>query len=331
MIYDNVLRNMYSLSLVYKFKWFLLFFWLAIPVLFLTPLGVELGLFHPNFVWVVNSLHFIMFIATLLALMLLLSHSLDFKEFKLTKVSTSVFFDTIFVLVLSLWFIFVWNVKKNYRITQLLFLIGVPLLAYFESVSSSVVGALALIVFILGYLIFILYNSVRGVFAVCIFYAKRVSLINSVKKSWHLTHNKFWFVLCGLIFICAVSFAFFSVLSFLIALGIYQILVLFFVSAVSYKLALSFAFFVAFPIALIAFYFGFSELFYILTLEEDANKQVKVLLAKNVFKKKKITTKIIKKKPTKTTKKKTTKKKTVKKKPVRKKATKKKTTKKKRK
>jgi hypothetical protein len=328
MNYDKIIDATYGWLSLEKLVWFILFFWLALPVFFLVPPAMELGFFYYKLTWVVEALYAIMYLAILLGLMLLTCSCLNHKKINANKISITRYIDTIFLAFLELWYVFVWNIHKSYRFTQILLIIGIFLLSYYESISQSLFGSFALVLFLIGYGAIVIYNVIRLSFSMMVFYSKKVSLNGAINESWHLTHKKFWKILGAYLFVIAASFALFIVVSVILWFLAYLLLSNYFIVAVVQKLASLFSSLFALAPAMIAYYFGVTEIFYQLNIHHESNNKIKNILANRVLTpKNKIIIPLVKKKPSKktVTKKKATIKKNVKKRVVKKKVSKKKT------
>ena len=324
MNYDKIINATYDWLSLEKATWFLLFFWLSLPVLFLVPIAIESGAFYYKVNFIVEIIYSIMYLAVLLGFMLLTCSCLAKKKFKVKDVSVTRFFDTIFIVFIEFWHVFIWNLHKSYRFTQLLLVAGIPLLMFYSSIVESLFIEVALNLFLICYLFIVIYNIVRLSFSITIFYNKDVSLIKAVEESWSLTHNKFWQTLFSYVSNISTVFVIFIIVSVILGALSNLMLANYFTLALSYKISLTFASFFALAPALIGYHFGFIETYAQLNKDHVTHKRIKRLLAKKVLHSSK--KKFIKKKIVKTAKK-TTKKKVAKK--VKKKVVKKKTIKKK--
>lgn len=320
MDYDKIINSAYDWISLDKLIWFLFFFWLSLPVFLLVPIGIEKGFFYSGLFWLVDILYYIMYFAILLALMLLTTGCLNKKNFKTHAISISKFGDTIFLVFLELWYVFVWNIHKSYRFTQLLLLIGLPLLAFYNLTVVSPIIIFAFWVFIISYGFIVLYNAMRLSFSISIFYSEEISIKNAIKKSWHLTHKKFLKIFAGYIFAISSALVLFVVLSSILSLISSLFLLQQYTWAIAYKLSLLIGTLLAAPPALLSYYFSFAEIFYQINNYHKSNTIIKNILSR----------KVLSKKPSKKKKVKTkSKKKKVKKKLIKKKVKKKKYTKKK--
>jgi hypothetical protein len=330
MDFDNLINSVYDWVSFGKIIWFLLFFWISMPVLFFIPMAVELGLFYAALDWVVSLMYILMYVSVLLAFMVLTTTCLSQKKFPSARVTFNKALDTIFLVFLEFWYIFVWNMHKAYRFTQLLLLVGIALLYYYYTTSFSLTIELAYWIFVILYLLVVVYNCVRLSFSISIFYSKNCSIKEAVKESWRLTHKRFLEVLISLIIIFATVFVIFVIVSVVLGILANIVLVFFTTYALAYQLAVSFATLFALAPAIIGYHLGFAELYAQLDKKHSSEKRIKRVLARRTTVKKipNKTNKTIKKKEAKkSTKKKTkSKKKITKKKKAVKKTTKKKTT-----
>ena len=331
MDYDRIISATYTWFSLKKLAWFLVFFWLSFFSLVFVPVAIGIGWYSQEVLWVVNGLIGIMYIALIIALVVLTCHTLNHKAFNVEKLFVSKFIDTLFLVILELWYILVWNIHKAYRVTQLLLLFGIPLLyGYSLSVQSMFIN-IALIIFLICYLAIIIYNAIRLLFSVTVFYNHNFTIKKTIKESWHLTHKKFWNILIGLIFALAALFVLFIVISLIFGAILHIILLNYFTNALAYKIAVNFAQIFALAPVIVGYYFAVIEIYAQIRQEAHSSRRIKRILARRVVTPK--TKKPVKKKVVKKTKKKrSVKKKTVKKKSSKKtskrKITKKKTTKK---
>jgi hypothetical protein len=315
MDFDKLIASVYDWISFDKAVWFMLFFWISLPVLFLVPVAIEVGFFYSGMHWAIELMYVLMYVVVLLAFMVLTSNCLSHKKFSSTTVNLNKFLDTLFLVFLEFWHVFVWNVHRAYRFTQLLLLVGIPLLYYYYTTSFSAIIEIAYWVFVIAYLAVVIYNAVRLCFSVSIFYSgggSALKIRDVVKKSWHLTHKRFWEVLFSLIVIFATVFVLFVVISVVLGIIANFILVMFTTAALAYKLSVAFATFFAIAPSIVGYHLGFAELYAQLNKKHESNNRIKNVLAKRAIGK-------VKEKVKKKVKKKSTKKKSKKKTSTRKK------------
>ena len=315
MDYDQIINSTYSWFSLKKVIWFLIFFWLAIPFLFVIPWAIEKQYFSENMNWAIFILYFFVYVAILIGFVSLTCACLGHRKLKYNPPTNRRFIDTILLVFLELWYIFIWNIHKSHRFTQLLLLLGLPLLYFYYLFNPTAVILGSLILFSTAYLLFVIHNSIRLFFTVTIFYNKNLTKKETINEAWGLTKGRFILSFFSIILVLGVVFVMFAVIALVLG-AISNILLLSrFTPNVAYELAQSIAIVFAFGPALISYYFGVIEVYSQLEREQVSTNRVKRILARRVLKPKTVKKKVANKKTTKKkVKKKATKKKTVKKK-----------------
>jgi hypothetical protein len=336
MDYDGLIASTYNWFSIDKLIWFLIFFWLAIPVFLLVPAALEMNLFYQNKLWLVNTLYSILYMGFLIGLLTLIYNCLNKEKFSTCDFTITKFIDVILLVFLEFWYVLVWNIHKSYRFTQLLLLFGIPLLYFYSQYVIDSFIDFALNIFVLSYLIIIIYNFIRLSFSVTYFMSGNFSLKDSIKESWHMTHNKFPQVFFSYLIILGSVFVLFTFIGLFLGAVLNLILMNYFISSVSYDIALFLTIVILIGPAIIAYHNAYLSLYEQLYLKERSNRRVKKFLASKVFeeeleefiedskKKKKKVKKKTKKKSSKKNTKKKVKKKTSKNKKAKKKSIKKK-------
>jgi len=318
MDYDRIINFTYNWVSLKKVLWFLIFFWLSIPIIFVVPWALEKQFFDESVSWIVYILYAIIYVGIIVGFISLTCACLGHKKLKYQKPTRSRFFDTILLVFLELWYIFVWNIHKSHRFTQLLLIIGTPLLYFYYLFNPTIIILGALIIFMLLYLAAVIHNSVRLFFTVTIFYNKGLSKNEAIKECWELTHNKFVVTFFSILLVVGVVFVMFAVITIVLEAIAYIILISRFNPGVAYDLAQTIAVLFALGPATISYYFGVIEIYSQMEKERDSSSRIKRILARKVLLPKTQLKKVAKK-----TKKKVSKKPVKKNKVVKKKANKK--------
>lgn len=288
MDYDRVINSAYKCFTLEKFVWFLIFFWLAFPVLVIVPWALEKHYFDSAITPLVYALYAVMYFASLFGFVLLTQMCLVNKRLEHQKITITRFLATIALVFVELWYILVWNLHKSYRVTQLLLLVGVGLLYfYYSSIRTSLIFY-SLILFIFAYTLLVIYNSVRLFFTVPSFYHKNISIYQAPKESWGLTHNKFGETLVALILAIGTVGIMLFVLSFILAMIANIVLIQFFTYPISYELSVRGANLFILAPAVLCYYFAITEIFNQLVKEHKSSTIVKKILAKRVLSKKEV-------------------------------------------
>ncbi len=290
MDYDAIINSTYKWISIKKVIWFLIFFWLAFPVIFLVPSMLQMNFFSVWIVTAVALLYDVMSIALIVSFLVLITACLEKKNLRTKKVSLTRFIDTIFVVIIKLWYVFVWSMHKSYRYTQLLLLVGTALLSYYfyYSFGQKDILLALLLIFAAGYLITVIYNSVKLCFSVIVFYNKDVSVKGAVKESWHLTHRKFWQILLGLIFSAGTLLVLFIVVCLVLGSILNIILLLYFIPPVAYAISSKAVMLFALAPVLVGFCYSVIEIYSQLEKHRASTRTIKHFLARKVLSKGKV-------------------------------------------
>ena len=317
MDYDKIINYTYNWFSLEKIVWFLIFFWLSIPILFLVPWALEKQFFSESVSWIVYVLYFIIYLGILLGFISLTCACLGHRKMKHKVPTEKSFVETILLAFLEIWYVFIWNIHKSHRFTQLLLLLGTPLLYFYYLFNPTQTILGSLILFVILYVLLVIHNAVRLFFTMTIFYNKPVTKKEAIMEAWDLTHGRFTITFFSIALVIGVVFVMFAVFAIILGAVAHIIFLSQFTPPVAYELAQTVALIFAFGPAIISYYFGVIEVYDQLEKERVSTSRIKRLLAKKVLSPK-----------TKKSKKKAKKKSTKKKKVVKKKA-KKKTVKKK--
>ncbi|MDD3083605.1 MAG: hypothetical protein PHP82_01135 [Candidatus ainarchaeum sp.] len=305
MDYDRIINATYNWFSFSKAIWFVFFFWLSLPVLFLVPFAFESGFFYYNFSWAIQTLYVITYFLVILGLLLLTCFTLNKKNCNSKNISFTRFIDTVFLVFCELFYVFIWNKNKKYRFTQILLILGTILLYYYNSIIISQFILVSLFIFIICYVGLILYNAIRVSFSLVIFYHKDCSIKEAINLSWYLTYSKFWQVFFSYFFNIASVVVIFIIISIVLGALSNLLLINYLTLSLSYRLAMTFATLFALAPALVGYYFGFMETYLQLNQQYESNNRIKRVLASKinkpsvVIKKKNVANKNILKKKTK--------------------------------
>lgn len=316
MDYDSIITSTYKWFSFDKLVWFLLFFWIALPVFLLVPVALDLKFFAEHRIWVVNFFHFIIYFSLFVAFFTLTYYCLKRKNHDAKEISITKFFDGIILVFVQFWYIFVWNIHKSYRITQILLLFGLPLLVFYSTYIFNWFIDYAIILFSAAYFLLVIYNWTRTSFSLTYFLSHDCSIKYAIKESWHITHHKFMKTIFAYFIIFSSVFVLFSVFTLILGGIINLILLNYFLPKIASQLAFIFAGLLSIAPVIVSYYFAYFELYDQLTRQSDSSKRIKNILARKILNEEKT---LNKKKS----------KKKIQKKPAKKKALKKKNTKKK--
>lgn len=285
--------NFFSLK---KFFWFLTLFWLAFPVLVFIPWAISKNYFSLNLEPIVVILFFSMYFCLLTGLIVLLQYfcfnkKINFNVFELKKIL--LIFPLVFI---ELFYVFVWNLHKSLRFSQILLLLGIPLLNYYLNLNPNNLIRSFFVIFVFFYILIIIYNSVRLIFTIPIFFIKNESIFQSPKSSWALTHNKFNSVFMALFLIFGVLIILFLICYIISSFFFHIVFSVIFLPRISSELSIVAGTLFALGPVLVAYYSSFTELFDQLLKDNESSNIIKKILSKKVLSTKSNKKKILKKK-----------------------------------
>jgi hypothetical protein len=286
MDYNSIINSTYNWLSLEKLIWFLVFFWISLPVFLLVPVGIEKGIFATNKLWFVAVLYSLIYFALIVACITLTHHCLKKKNFDAKELSITKILNAIILVFVQFWYVLVWNIHKKYRFSQLLLLFGIPLLWFYLTNLSNWFIELAFFSFLLAYFLIIIYNYIRVSFSLTYFFSNDCAVREAIKESWHMTHNKFLKVLFSYLIILVSVGALFITYVLIFGAIISLILLNYFIPPLAYNIASFVAMLIAFAPTLISYYFAYFELYSQLMSHNKSNSAIKRMLTKRVFGKK---------------------------------------------
>ncbi len=291
MDFDRIVEEAYTFLSLKKLVWFLALFWLAFPVLVFVPWALEKNYFTFAVEPIVTLLFDVMYVTLFVGFIVLLQYCFTHKKISFTMLSVKKILLTVPLVFVEFWHILVWNLHKPFRVPQILLLLGTPLLFYYSIFVPSTLIISAALLFLFCYVLIIVYNFVRLIFTVPLYFSKENTIYSAPKDSWALTHNKFNEVIISLVLILGVISILFFVL-FVVFSFVSNILLNFiFIYPISGNLAFRGGVLFALGPAIIAYYLSFTELFNQLLKENNSSSAIKSILAKKVLSKKSVTKK----------------------------------------
>ena len=287
MDYDRIINFTYNWISLKKVIWFLVFFWLSLPVLFVIPWALEKQFFTESVGWIIYILYAIIYVGIIMGFISLTCACLGQKKLDCQSPTGARFIDTVLLVFFELWHIFIWNIHRSHRFTQLLLLAGMPLLYFYYLFNPTGVITAALILFTGLYLLMVIHNSVRLFFTVTIFYNKKVSKKEAIMECWDLTHHRFTLTFFSIILVLGVVFVMFAVIAILLGAIINLILISSFNPSIAYGVAQNIAILFALGPAIISYYFGVIEVYTQLEKERKSSLRIKRIFTRKVLSSKK--------------------------------------------
>ncbi len=288
MDFSRVVSSAYSWVSLNKVIWFIIFFWISLPCIVILPQAFEKGLIFSNVTRpVAIVLYDLLYVTLVLGVIVLMNNCLvEKKSSKGFDFGARKVLDLIFLVFVEMFYVLVWNINAFFRKAQLLLLIAfVLLLYYFSMVQTELLGYL---LWLLGtaYFILVVYNAVRLFFSTSVFIQKSATLgiVESIKESWALTHNKFNETLYAIIISLFLAFIIFAFVT--IALGGLAAVILqfFLINPVAFSLAFSVSPAFGLGVALIAYHYMVAEAFTQLHSHAEASSQIRRILANRAMK-----------------------------------------------
>ncbi|MEK6958470.1 MAG: glycerophosphoryl diester phosphodiesterase membrane domain-containing protein [archaeon] len=283
MNYDKIINSVYDWINLEEVYWFLTFFWLSLPVLAVIPQALAKDFFTPDFLWVVYTLYDIMYVAVILGLVALTQNCLIKRKLHAQKITLLKALDTLFLVLLEFWHIFVWNMNRRLRVIQILLLMAFPLLYYYWTFDDSLLISSLLSFFVWAYVTVVSYNAVRYCFSIMCFYHDCNTIQDAVKRSWELTHHRFVEVITGVVLSLGAAFVLFAVVSVVLGALANVVLLYFFNPPLAYSIASNSAMLFALAPALIGYHYAITMMYHQLLDEKDSDKKIKKYLAKKVL------------------------------------------------
>ena len=324
MDYGKVLESAYKWTGFKGVAWFAVFFLITVSITVIIPLMLRQGIFfdEPS-IPVVQVLYAFNAVVLFVGSVALIEFILKANNFKTQKVTPGKLLDTVFLLVLQVWYIFFWNLHKPYRLIQLLSLFVYTLALFSLTIYNNFFVALGASIFGLAYLIFLIHNCVRLSFSYFIFYNRPLNIKHSLHESWKITEGRVVEILFAFIVGELVIIAYGGVIIAIVAAIASAVLAPSLIPPVAYKVAMLVGALVAAGPMIVGEQFFIAEVYSQVELKHAIKKKVGRILARRTLKKKRpVKKKKAKKRPAKRKAKKAIKKK-AKKRAVKKKAKKK--------
>ncbi len=285
MDYDRIIKSAYSWISLKNAAWFIAFFWVSLPFILLLPTIFEKRMVYSHITMpIAIILYDLLYLVLIVGIIILIQYCLEGKRQGYCNPSPRRIIDTIFLVFVELFYIFVWGANVSFRRVQLLLIIASALAFYCYAFFGFEYVLYALTLALISYSILCFYNIVRLFFTTSVFSSRcDLGIKETIKESWALTHGK-----SGKTLNSILLGAFFALIIFLfiyIALGAVATLIFnyFFIN----PLALTFGFKIATAFALgpalLAYHFSMAEVFSQLNSHRESSSRVSRLLAHRVL------------------------------------------------
>ena len=211
MNYNKIIGSAYSWISLDKLVWFLIFFWISLPLLMFLPSTIsQYGLFGKSAIIVVNLLYFVIYLAVILGLVALTQQCLEERRIPIVNLSIKKMLSIVLLVFVEAFYSLVWSMSSHFRIIQILLLIATGLMYYYYTLMQTSFVQLLFALCATAYFILVIYNVVRIFFSTSLYCNKDLSIVEAVKESWAMTHNKFYETMTSIMLCIALVFILFS-------------------------------------------------------------------------------------------------------------------------
>jgi hypothetical protein len=292
MNYGRIISAGYSWFSLRKTIWFLIFFWVSLPVVILLPSLIEkYSVFPKSFSFFAYAMYAFMYLMLIIAFIVLTQEALSRKNAFVERFSIRKFVDVVFLVFVELFYVLFWNLHRSFRRIQLLLLFASALLLYYFSVvqAGAVLDLFALCA--TAYFILVVYNCIRVFFSTTIFCSGGIGIKSAVKESGAITHNKVFDTIAGIA--TAIIAALFLFLFLVIILGSLTSLVLnfSFIRPIAVSIGFQAAALFALAPSVVVYHFAIGELFAQLSVHHDLSTRIKGILAHHILHPKRVVSK----------------------------------------
>jgi len=284
MDFNRVISSAYSWISLNKVVWFLVFFWISLPVILLLPQAIqEYNLFTPELLPIVFFLYDVLYLALIVGFIALTQYCLSERNIKAPDFHPTKLIDIVLLVFTEMYYIFVWNLHASFRYIQVLLLISTGLLYYYYTLVSTnfVMNLFALCT--TAYFVLVIYNSVRLFFTTTLFCNKTVGVKKAVEDSWAMTHNKFPEAITSILLVLILVFVLFSFAVLVLGTITSLILGFFFINPVAVSLGFRAATLFALAPAIIAYHYAVTEVYSQLNFHRETSTSIKRILAHKVL------------------------------------------------
>ncbi|MFA6064816.1 MAG: hypothetical protein WCW44_04430 [archaeon] len=284
MNYDKIIGSAYSWISLSRVVWFLVFFWISLPLLLFLPPAIEqYQLFGSSSIWLVTALYDILYLAVILGVITLTQHCLEERRLTVAKCSVTKAVSIVGLVFVEAFYALVWNLSYQFRIIQVLLLIATGLLYYYYTLLQTPFVQALFALCATAYFIVVVYNVIRLFFSTSFFCNKDLGIVESVKESWAVTHDKFYEASTAIILSLILVFVLFSFS--VIVLGTITSLVLsiFLINPLALSVGFRAAAIFALAPAIIAYHYAMAEVYIQLNFHKESSNSIKRILAHKVL------------------------------------------------
>jgi hypothetical protein len=283
MNYARVVSSAISWVSMKKVMWFLIFFWIALPVLVFLPEVIDKGLYPSTTLPLVIALYDILYLAVILGVIVLIQGCLMHKHSECKGLSLMRVVNLIALVFVELFYVLIWSIYKGFRAIQLLLIVLSLFVFYYYVVSGSPFILNLFNLSLVAYFIVAIYNAIRLFFSTSVFCTRGVSPVEAVKEAAELTKHSFYptvISICLCVLLSAILFSFiFTCLWAVSSL----VLSYFFINPIALSLGFKAAIIFALGPTLIAYHYSIIEVFTQLSSHAAASHRIRKILSHRVL------------------------------------------------
>jgi len=278
MNYARVVSSSISWISMKKVLWFLIFFWISLPVLVFLPEFIDKGVYSSSMIPLVIALYDILYLAVIMGVIVLIQGCLMHKHSNCKCMSIPRLVGLVALVFIELFYVFIWSIYKGFRAIQLLLIVLSVFVFYYYLASGSGFIFNLFVLSITAYFIVVVYNAVRLFFSTSVFCSNSVSPLDAVKQAAELTRHNFYHTIvsiCISFVLAAILFSFISICLWVIAS---LVLSYFFINPIALSIGFKAAVIFALGPTLIAYHYSIIEVFTQLSAHRDASHRIRRIL-----------------------------------------------------
>ncbi|VVB74377.1 Uncharacterised protein [uncultured archaeon] len=283
MNYAKVVSSAVSWVSMRKVLWFLIFFWIALPVLVFLPEVIDKGLYPSSMLPLVVALYDILYLAVIVGVIVLIQGCLAHKHSECKDFSVGRLLNLIVLVFIELFYVFFWSIYKGFRAIQLLLIVLSVFVFYYYLASASQFIFNLFILSLVAYFIVVIYNAVRVFFSTSVFCSRNVSPVEAIKEAADLTKHNFYHTLTSILLSIVLAGILFSFVSLCLWVIASLVLSYFLINPIALSLGFKAAVIFALGPTLIAYHYSIIEVFSQLSAHRAASHSIKRILAHRVL------------------------------------------------
>ncbi len=283
MNYARVVSSAVSWVSMKKVTWFLIFFWIALPVLVFLPEVIDKGLYPSATLPLVIALYDVLYLAVIVGVSVLIQGCLMNKHSGCKGISLWGLVNLVALVFVELFYVLIWSIYKGFRAIQLLLIVFSLFIFYYYIASGSPFILDLFNLSLVAYFIVMVYNAVRVFFSTSVFCSKDISPVNAVKEAAELTKHNFYHALssiCLSVVLAGILFSFISICLWVLAS---LVLSYFFINPIALSLGFKAAVIFALGPTLIAYHYSIIEVFTQLSSHKVASHRIRRILSHKVL------------------------------------------------